>query len=220
VAEEYFDEQAREVMRTVSLYLGAIADCVKKHDGTLDKYIGDCVMAFWGAPLTNPHHAVAAVRCAIEAQQALYSLNAQREKENRRREQENFERLRTGLPLLSALPVLSMGTGINTGMTIAGFMGSDAHIVNYTVFGREVNLASRLEGISGHGHILIGEGTYAALQRDDPDLAKTCVELPPRVVKGFRDRVRIFEVPWKPPAPPAQAPGQPGQTGDDTPAVA
>jgi class 3 adenylate cyclase/CHASE2 domain-containing sensor protein len=220
LAEDYFDEQAREVMKTVSLYLGTIADCVKKHQGLLDKYIGDCVMAFWGAPLANPHHALAAVRCAIEAQQALYSLNVLREEENRRREQENIGRLRAGLPALSLLPVLSMGSGINTGMTIAGFMGSDAHIVNYTVFGREVNLASRLEGISGHGHILIGEGTHAALQRDDPDLAKTCVELPPRIVKGFRDRVRIFEVPWQPPAPPAQAPGQPGQTCDDTPAIA
>jgi len=213
VAEEYFDEQAREVMKTVSLYLGAIADCVKKHHGTLDKYIGDCVMAFWGAPLANPHHALAAVRCAMEAQQALYSLNVRREEENKQRERENFERLSAGLPLLSRLPVLSMGSGINTGMTIAGFMGSDAHIVNYTVFGREVNLASRLEGLSGHGRILIGEGTYAALQRDDPALAKTCVELPAGVVKGFRDRVRIFEVPWKPPAPPAQA-------CDNTPAVA
>ena len=220
VAEDYFDEQAREVMRTVSLYLGTIADCVKKHQGTLDKYIGDCVMAFWGAPLANPHHALAAVRCAIEAQQALSSLNVRREQENRRREEENAGRQRAGLPALSRLAVLSMGSGINTGMTIAGFMGSDAHIVNYTVFGREVNLASRLEGISGRGHILIGEGTYAALQRDDPDLAKTCVELPAQVVKGFRDRVRIFEVPWQPPAPPAQAPGQPGQACDGTPAVA
>jgi adenylate cyclase len=182
LAEDYFDEQAREVMNTVSLYLGTIADCVKKHQGTLDKYIGDCVMAFWGAPLDNPHHALAAVRCAIEAQQALCPRSMRvREQENRRREQENFERpAHQGLPLLSRLPVLSMGSGINTGMTIAGFMGSDAHIVNYTVFGREVNLASRLEGISGHGRILIGEGTYAALQRDDPDLAKTCVELPAR----------------------------------------
>jgi class 3 adenylate cyclase/CHASE2 domain-containing sensor protein len=220
LAEGYFDEQAKEVMKTVSLYLGTIADCVKKHNGTLDKYIGDCVMAFWGAPLANPRHALAAVRCAIESQQALYSLNVLREEENKRRERENFERLRTGQPFLSRLPVLSMGSGINTGMAIAGFMGSDAHIVNYTVFGREVNLASRLEGISGHGRIIIGEGTYAALQRDDPDLAKTCVELPARVVKGFRDRVRIFEVPWKPAAPPAPAPGQPGQTRDNTPAVA
>jgi adenylate cyclase len=219
LAEDYFAEQAREVMNTVSLYLGVIADCVKKHQGTLDKYIGDCVMAFWGAPLANPHHALSAVRCAIEAQQALHSLNAVREQDNRVREQENFERLRTGQPLLPALPVLSMGSGVNTGMTIAGFMGSDAHIVNYTVFGREVNLASRLEGISGHGRILIGEGTFAALQRDDPVLAKSCVELPAQLVKGFRDRVRVFEVPWKPPVPPVPSPGQPGQARESSPAV-
>jgi class 3 adenylate cyclase len=98
-----------------------------------------------------------------------------------------------------------MGSGINTGMAIAGFMGSEAHIVNYTVFGREVNLASRLEGVSGHGRIIIGEGTYAALQRDDPALAKTCLELPPKTVKGFRDRVRMFEVPWKVQAAPLPA---------------
>jgi class 3 adenylate cyclase/CHASE2 domain-containing sensor protein len=218
-AEDYFDEQAREVMKTISLYLGTIADCVKKHQGTLDKYIGDCVMAFWGAPLPNPHHALAAVRCAIEAQQSLYSLNVLRENENQRRGRENSERVRAGLPILPILPILSMGSGINTGMTIAGFMGSDAHIVNYTVFGREVNLASRLEGVSGHGRILVGEGTFAALQRDDPDLAKTCVELPPQIVKGFRDRVRIFEVPWKPTAPPAQAPGEPGRAYDNTPTI-
>ena len=220
LAEEYFDEQAREVMRTVSLYLGTIADSVKKHNGTLDKYIGDCVMAFWGAPLANPHHALDAVRCAMEAQQALHELNAARAEENKRREQENFERLRTGEPLLSTLPVLSMGSGINTGMTIAGFMGSEKHIVNYTVFGREVNLASRLEGISGRGRIIIGEGTFVALQRDDPALAKTCIELPPQVVKGFRDRVRVFELPWKRPAPAAPAPEKPGQAPGKSPAVA
>ena len=204
VAEEYFDVQAREVMKTVSLYLGTVADCIKKHGGTLDKYIGDCVMAFWGAPLPEPRHAVTAVRCAMEAQQAIASLNTLREKENERLERENFERLRTGLTPHTILPVLSMGTGINTGVAIAGFMGSDAHLVNYTVFGREVNLASRLEGVSGHGRIIIGEGTYNALLRDDPALAKTCLELPAQPVKGFREPVRIFEVPWKPVSPSSQ----------------
>jgi class 3 adenylate cyclase/CHASE2 domain-containing sensor protein len=206
LADDYFDGQAREVMQTVSLYLGTIADCVKLHHGTLDKYIGDCVMAFWGAPIDNPHHALAAVRCAIEAQQALHSLNLQRAAENKRRARENFGRLATGQPMLSILPILSMGTGINTGLAIAGFMGSNAHIVNYTVFGREVNLASRLEGISGHGRILIGEGTRLALQRDDPVLAQSCIELPPQPVKGFREQVRMFEVPWKPSDAPAQPP--------------
>jgi class 3 adenylate cyclase len=219
LAEDYYDEQAREVMKTVSLYLSTVADCVKKHQGLLDKYIGDCVMAFWGAPLANPHHALSAVRCAIEAQQSLHALNTQRETENKRREQENVERRRAGQPALSRLPVLSMGSGINTGPVIAGFMGSAAHIVNYTVFGREVNLASRLEGVSGRGRIVIGEGTYLELQRDDPALALTCVELPPQAVKGFRERVRIYEVPWTTP-PSAAAPGRSDQTRDNTPAIA
>jgi adenylate cyclase len=78
-----------------------------------------------------------------------------------------------------------------------GLMGSDAHILNFTVFGREVNLASRLEGVSGRARIIIGEQTYAALLRDDPKLAATCVALDPVAVKGFRAPVKIYEVPWK-----------------------
>lgn len=217
LAESYFDEKAREVMNTVSLYLGAIADLVKKHNGTFDKYIGDCVMAFWGAPLADPHHAMAAVRCAIEVQRALQALNLTREEENKARDRENIERVREGRPLLPRLPILSMGSGINSGLCIAGFMGSKEHNVNYTVFGREVNLASRLEGVSGHGRIIIGEGTYRALRRDAPELARTCTELPPQQVKGFRELVRIFEVPWKQAAP---ASSPPDQTRDNPAAVA
>jgi class 3 adenylate cyclase len=78
-----------------------------------------------------------------------------------------------------------------------GLMGSDQHQFNYTVFGREVNLASRLEGLSGRGRIVISESTYQALQRDDPDLAASCRELPPAHVKGFRTAVKVYEVPWK-----------------------
>src|SRR6185503_18018169 len=61
-AEAYLDEQSEEVLRTVNLYLSLIADTVKKHEGTLDKYIGDCVMAFWGSPTPNEKHAAAGVR--------------------------------------------------------------------------------------------------------------------------------------------------------------
>jgi class 3 adenylate cyclase/CHASE2 domain-containing sensor protein len=210
LAEDYFTEQAREVMKTVSLYLGAIADCVKKHQGTLDKYIGDCVMAFWGAPLPNPHHALDAVRAAIEAQRALAQMNLERRAGNRQREEENIQRARKGLPLLPLLPVLSMGTGINTGVAIVGCMGSETHLVNYTAFGREVNLASRLEGVSGHGRIIIGESTFRALQRDDPQLAAMCLEWGLREVKGFRDAVRIYEVLWQPEA------GVPQPLGENT----
>jgi adenylate cyclase len=196
-AEAYFDAHASESLDTISDYLGTIADIVKQRKGLLDKYIGDCVMAFWGAPLGNPHHAADAVRAAIEAQQALSELNVRRAERNKQLQQENISRERLGLPPLSLLPLLSMGTGINTGYATVGYMGSETHLLNYTAFGREVNLASRLEGVSGHGRIIIGEGTYLALKRDDPKLAALCLEWPPRMVKGFRNAVRIYEVLWR-----------------------
>ncbi|MBI2948679.1 MAG: adenylate/guanylate cyclase domain-containing protein [Verrucomicrobia bacterium] len=196
-AEDHFDEQAREALTTVSLYLSVIADTVKKHHGTLDKYIGDCVMAFWGAPAVNDQHALCCVRAAIEAQRTMYSVNKQRFAENKRREEENAKRVTTGLPLLPMLPLLSVGCGINSGKMTVGLMGSDAHIVNYTVFGREVNVASRLEKIAGRGGIIISEATFAGLQQADPSLAATCLERPPVQVKGIREPVKIYEVPWK-----------------------
>jgi class 3 adenylate cyclase len=165
-------------------------------------------MAFWGAPLPNPHHALDAVRAAIEAQRAMAELNQERQKQNKQREEENVERALQGLPLLPPLPVLSMGTGINTGVAIVGFMGSETHLLNYTAFGREVNLASRLEGVSGHGRIIIGEASFEALKRDDPQLAGMCLEWAPRTVKGFRSAVRIYEVIWQPSTGVLQPPGE------------
>ena len=91
-----------------------------------------------------------------------------------------------------------MGTGINTGMAIMGLMGSDADGLSYTVFGREVNLASRLEGLSGYGRIIISHATFLALQREAPDLAALCVEQIPAELKGFRQAVRNYEVLWRP----------------------
>ncbi len=91
----------------------------------------------------------------------------------------------------------SLGTGINTGMVTVGLMGSERHIFNYTVFGREVNLASRLEGVSGSGRIIISDTTYNHLLRHGPQLASTCKELFPEKPKGFRSTVRIYEVPWQ-----------------------
>ena len=69
---------------------------------------------------------------------------------------------------------------------------------NYTVFGREVNLASRLESASGRGRVFIGETTYQHLQRDDPALAATCVLLDAQKLKGFSRAVTAYEVPWRP----------------------
>jgi class 3 adenylate cyclase/CHASE2 domain-containing sensor protein len=195
-AELYYEQQASEVLATVNLYLATIADVIKFHRGTLDKYIGDCVMAFWGAPLANPRHAVDAVMAGIDAQWAIQYLNEARIAESKRREQQNPDRISAGLAPLPPLPVLNLGSGLNTGDVTVGFMGSEAHIRNYTVFGREVNLASRLEGASGHARILVGEATYEDLKKFAPDLAAMCNALPPVTVKGFRQPVLVYEVPW------------------------
>jgi class 3 adenylate cyclase/CHASE2 domain-containing sensor protein len=196
-AEKIFDEESQEVVKTVNLYLGAIADTIKKHGGTLDKYIGDCVMAFWGAPTDHERHAACCVQAAIEAQRAIHRLNEERRQENARRERANFEQMALGqTSRLRLLDVLSVGTGINTGTVDAGLMGSqDAQ--NYTVFGRDVNVASRLEKLAGGGRILIGQATYLDLKKQDPTLASTCIELPPAEVRGIREAIKIYEVPWK-----------------------
>jgi len=198
-AEACIDEQARETLSIVNLYLGLVADTVIKHDGTLDKFIGDCVMAFWGAPTANPKHALDCVRAAIDAQRAVFGMNQQRAAENKKRELENLARAAAGLPPLPMLPTLLLGSGINTGMATVGLMGSEAKTWNYTVFGREVNLASRLESASGRGRIYIGETTYEHLRRDDPKLAGTCPALEPIKVKGISMAVNVYEVPWRPP---------------------
>jgi adenylate cyclase len=198
-AEACFDEQARETLLTVNAYLGLVADTLIRHDGTLDKFIGDCVMAFWGAPTSNPKHAQACVQAAIAAQRAIYDLNLSRAEENKRREIENLARSSAGMPPKPLLPLLLLGSGINTGMATVGLMGSQQEQQNYTVFGREINLASRLESASGRGRIFIGETTYQHLLRDDPILAATCVELPLKELKGFRSAVKAYEVPWQRP---------------------
>ena len=193
-AEAHYDARAREVLETVNLFLGAIADVVKFHQGTLDKYIGDCVMAFWGAPVVNPQHCVNCVIAAIDSQRIIARLNAQRAAENDRRAAANQAQPELKLEML---PLVSLGTGVNTGAVTVGLMGSDAHIVNYTVFGREVNLASRLEGVSGYARIVIGEATYKGLQQHAPALAEICRALEPVPVKGFRLPVLVYEVPWQ-----------------------
>jgi class 3 adenylate cyclase/CHASE2 domain-containing sensor protein len=200
-ADKCIEESAQETLETVNLYLTTVADAVKKHGGTLDKYIGDCVMAFWGAPTPNERHASACVHAAIDAQRAIYDLNERRSAQDAAREIENRARFSAGLPPRPPLRALQLGTGINTGLATVGLMGSDAHILNYTAFGHEVNLASRLESVSGSGRIIISDTTYNHLLREDPALASTCVELFPVTVKGIRDAVRVYEVPWQTPPP-------------------
>ena len=196
-AERCYAASARETLEVVNLYLATVSDAVKTHDGTLDKYIGDCVMAFWNAPVADEKHALKCVRAAIHAQKAIAELNLKRLAHNATLEAENLERAAAGLPPRLPLTELYLGTGINTGSITYGLMGSDEHGFNFTVFGREVNLASRLEGVSGSGRIIIGETTFKHLKKHDSELAARCAEQTPVTPKGFRGVVRIFEVPWK-----------------------
>ena len=196
-AEAAINDEARETLATVNLYLGAVADAIKRHKGTLDKYIGDCAMAFWNAPIANEKHAAACVHAAIDAQRAIYELNLKRVEENQKRELENM--MGGGERPKPRLAVLTLGSGINTGMATVGLMGSNEHLLNYTVFGREVNLASRLEALSGRSRIVISEATYNHLLRDDPELAALCIALPPAKVKGIVAEIKTYEVPWRPP---------------------
>jgi class 3 adenylate cyclase/CHASE2 domain-containing sensor protein len=207
-AEARFEEQARETLATVNLYLTTIAETVILHNGTIDKFIGDCVMAFWGAPMANNRHALFCVRAAIDVQRAIHRLNQEREAENLRRERENVKLAEAGQPVLPLLPILYVGTGINTGVVTAGLMGWAEQRLNYTVFGREVNLASRLEGVSGRGRIIISETTLAEIIQDDPNLALSCARLPPVKVKGIANPVTIFEVPWQEQTIPATPPNK------------
>lgn len=130
----------KELTLLMNEYLGAMTKVIRSRRGTLDKYIGDAIMAFWGAPVRDEHHAENAVMTALEMQVALQKLS------------HSFE--------LRGWPVLHIGVGINTGLMTVGDMGSPVRKA-YTVMGDAVNLASRLEGITkvyGVG-VVVGEQT-------------------------------------------------------------
>ena len=190
-AEKYFEASAREMLETVNLYLAAVADVIKLHGGTLDKYIGDCVMAFWNAPTPNEKHALACVEAAIDAQRAISSL--ERTAAGAESGARNWKIAPGWRPACRSGPCMwpcNWAPASIPAWSRSGFMGSDQHILNYTVFGREVNLASRLEGESGSGRIIISDTTYHHLLAARPALAATCVELIPVKPKGFQNPVQ------------------------------
>ncbi|MCZ7654251.1 MAG: adenylate/guanylate cyclase domain-containing protein [Rhodocyclaceae bacterium] len=156
------------LVRLMNIYLTAMTELLRKNRGTVDKYIGDAVMAFWGAPVADADHARHAVITAMEMQAALPTVN-------RTLAQHGW-------------PELHIGVGVNTGEMTVGDMGSTVRQA-YTVMGDAVNLGSRLEGITkqyGVG-ILVGETTRKAIK----DIVFREVD---RVqVKGKEEPVAIYE---------------------------
>ncbi len=158
----------RELSQLLNEYLTAMSNVIGEHRGTLDKYIGDAIMAFWGAPVAEPDHAARAVTAAMAMQAELVPLNA------------TFR--------ARGWPELAIGVGINTGPMRVGDMGSKLRKA-YTVLGDAVNLASRLEGLTkryGTG-IIVGEATRKAVS------GVVFRELDRVRVKGKDEPVAIFE---------------------------
>jgi len=160
--------EAAQLAEMLNMYLSAMTRIVQEGRGTIDKYIGDAVMAFWGAPMSDEHHARDAVLVALAMQKGLLELNP--------RLQEH------------GWPPVKIGVGVNTGRMSVGNMGSEFRMA-YTVMADAVNLASRLEALTrqyGVG-VLAGETTKAAC----PDLSFQLVD---RVrVKGKDVPVAIYE---------------------------
>jgi adenylate cyclase len=165
----------QELTAFINEFLQPMSDVVMAHDGVIDKYNGDCIMAFWNAPLPDPRHAVHAVAAAKQMRRTLAALNAERER----------QASTTG----QAFKPIRIGVGINSGECCVGNMGSHQRM-EYTVLGDAVNLASRLEGASKtYGvDLILSEAT--AKQVPGEPLA----ELDLIRVKGRDQAVRIFTV--------------------------
>jgi adenylate cyclase len=160
----------KELTAQLSEYLNATTEIIMNEHGTVDKYIGDAVMAFWGAPLAHPKHAAAACRAALLAQKKIEEMNAVWAAQGR--------------------PTFHTRIGINTGEVIVGNMGSEQRL-NYTVIGDPVNLASRLEGINKNykTRIIISQNTY---DRCKDDVEVRILDF--ATVKGKAEVVTIYEL--------------------------
>lgn len=162
---------AQDLAIFLNQYLSDMTGIVFEHQGTLDKYIGDAVMAFWGAPYEEPGHAGKACASAIRMIEKVHELQKKWEAEGN--------------------PRLDIGIGLNTGVASVGRMGSDLRR-GYTALGDAVNLSSRLEGLNkDYGtHILVNESTYAAAKND----GYVFRELDLIRVKGKLQPVMIYEL--------------------------
>lgn len=158
---------AAETVRVLNLVFERWTANVFQRDGTLDKYIGDAVMAVFGAPLRQADHALRAVATALSMQQTLDDLNR----------------------LCGGETPLQLRVGINSGRVIAGDIGSPQHKA-YTVIGDVVNIASRLEtSVALPGQIVIGPGTYEQIREQH-----VCEPLGEVPLRGRRHAIRAYRV--------------------------
>jgi adenylate cyclase len=153
-------------------FLSSMSEEVFMHEGTLDKYIGDCVMAIFGAPVSHPDDALRAIKAALGMKKRVHQLKEQWK----------------GKLDVSMREVFEIGIGIHTGEVIAGNVGSEKRM-EYTVVGTAVNLASRLENAAKAGQILISRSTYACTKEFIEAKKLPAVEL-----KNISRPVEVYEV--------------------------
>ncbi len=158
-----------EIASLLTEYFSEMVDVVFEHGGTLDKFIGDAVMALWGAPLARGDDADRAVRAAIAMQRRVDWLNAEWSRQGRQ--------------------TIAVGIGLNAGEVFAGNIGS-AQRLEYTVLGDPVNTASRLCSRAGGGEVLLSELLYRRLAGNRPPVRA----LDPMPLKGKAQAVQVFSV--------------------------
>ncbi|MBF5040950.1 FHA domain-containing protein [Aggregicoccus sp. 17bor-14] len=132
------DESPQDTVEMLNDFFTAMAQVVFRHEGNLDKFIGDCVMAVWGPPSSHPDDASRALRAALEMQDAVEELNQRRVAQGKK--------------------PIGVGIGVNTGQAVVGYMGS-AERHEFTAIGDTVNTASRLCGLAAAGEVLAAEST-------------------------------------------------------------
>jgi adenylate cyclase len=162
----------REAVEVLNEFFARMTNVIFEHDGTLDKYLGDGLMALFGAPFALQNDAEAAVRAAVNMQKSLEELNR-----------------------ISGKPPLSIGIGVHTGEAVVGFLGTERRM-DYTAIGDTVNVASRLTSQAGPGQIVISTATYAHICREI-----SCCSLSPMKLKGRDEPIEVHEVLWRDPLP-------------------